>query len=148
MSYMNYLEKKLRYSNAFSSLNSLRNLIGFPGTTSMDETEKEIVLDAIEIAVDNSEASFKKALMYGFYNTGNSLKTSALELAKVIDAGLRRQVITTKEVYELGQILRKEKKSTDINIDDLTSKIDHLMVLLNKAKKDEVSTSNSFLIKS
>lgn len=143
---MNHLEKKMRYSNAFSSLNSLRNKLEFDGSTVLDSGEKDIILDAIEIAIDRTEESFKKALIYGFHNTGDTVRASALELAKVINAGILKNYIQENDMINLRKILNNDTLSE--SRETLLNKIDNLMILLNKAKKEEVPSSNMLLIKS
>lgn len=144
---MSRLEKKLRYSNAFSSLNSLRNLMAFDGPGTMAGKEKEIVLDAIEIATEPTEESFTKALMYGFHNTGDSIRSSALELAKVIVEGLANKYITEKDLEGLKDSLTKASDKLFNSNPALVVKIDHLMTLLNKAKRDELPITNKLLVK-
>jgi hypothetical protein len=143
---MNHLEKKMRYSNAFSSLNSLRNVIEFDGPSVMDSIDKNIILDAIEIAIDTTEESFTKALMFGFYNTGDTIKASALELAKVISDGLGRNVIEKEEIDNIRNILRSDISLFDNRL-ELIKKVDNLMILLNKAKREDVPIANTLLIK-
>lgn len=125
----------MRYSNAFSSLNSLRNIIEYDGAEVMEKVEKDIILDAVEIAIDKTEESFTKALMYGFYNTGDTIKSSAVELAKVISDGVTRGVISEDELKELRTFLMTNNPLNDKRL-TLISKIDKLMILLNKAKKE------------
>lgn len=147
MSYMNHLEKKLRYSNAFSSLNALRNRINFDFSSGIEPVERGILLDAMEIATAKSEDSFRKALMYGFFNTGDSVKTSALELAKVINSGLELAVLTREDIISMQKMLEPEAP-IDISLKMLIPKIDSLMVLLNKAQREDEPGSSLSLIKS
>jgi hypothetical protein len=149
MSYMNHLEKKMRYSNAFSSLNSLRNSFEFGNALAIDIEDKTLILDAIEIAIDATEESYKKALMFGFYNTGDTLKASALELAYVLNEGVEKNVITQTELNTLRNSLIQNSFEQELfeNPNNLTKKIDNLMILLSKAKKENVSETNMLLIK-
>lgn len=147
MSYMNHLEKKMRYSNAFSSLNSLRNKLEFDGSSIMDSDEKEIILDAIEIATEPTEQSFKKALLYGFYNTGDSIKSSALELAKVIFESLKGNYLNQNDIEEFKKVLRSADITLSDNRPNLISKIDSLMMLLNKARQEDVPPTSKLLIR-
>jgi len=142
---MNHIEKKVRYSNAFSSLNSLRNKIAFKDSSIMNIEDENLILEAIEIATESTEGSFKKALLYSFYNTGDTIKASALELAKVLDEGMSRGLLDDSDIKGLKDALSPIPFSNDRK--NLVSKIDSLMILLNKAKKEEVLTSNSLRIK-
>jgi hypothetical protein len=144
---MNHLEKKMRYSNAFSSLNSLRNTLNDKASI-MEQKEKEVILDAIEISIDKTESSFVKALTYGFYNTGETLKSSALELAKVFVEAINRKVINETEVASLRKIIQPDIMMPEGNEKELIFKIDSLMILLNKAKREDVPASSTLLIKS
>ena len=126
---MNHLEKKMRYSNAFSALNSLRNKIANVDYENLDLNSKEVILDAIEISTDRTEKGFEKALLYGFYNSGDTIKSSALELAKVISEGLQKKMIDEAELYLLRDVINQAQLATDS--ENLLPKIDCLMVLLN-----------------
>jgi secreted protein with Ig-like and vWFA domain len=106
---------------------------------------KEVILDAIEISTDRTEKGFEKALLYGFYNSGDTIKSSALELAKVISEGLQKKMIDEAELYLLRDVINQAQLATDS--ENLLPKIDCLMVLLNKAKKEEVSVTNTLFIK-
>jgi uncharacterized protein YjcR len=146
MSYMNLLEKKMRYLNAFSSLNALRNTLLQGNGQVIDTTDREIIKDAIEIAIDKTEESLSKALLYGFYNADNTIRASALDLAKVINEAIIRGAITKEDMQHVRHILSNEIVMTE-DSSSLVNKIDRIMTLLNKAKRANTSVASTLLIK-
>lgn len=144
---MNHLEKKMRYSNAFESLNSIRNILEFNEQDSMGQDERNIILDAIEIATEPTERSFELALLYGFYNTGDTIKSSALELAKAINDAVTKKAISSDQLNRIKTIAQRKEIALFEDNKSLIQAIDYVMVLLNKAKKEDVAESNLLLIK-
>jgi hypothetical protein len=146
MSYMNLLEKKMRYLNAFSSLNAVRNMLLQKSNHKIDSTDREIIKDAIEIAIDKTEESLSKALLYGFYNTDNTIRASALDLAKVINEAISREAVTKTDMQHIRQLMTGDADFSGDN-SALISKIDRLMTLLNKAKRANTTVASNLLIK-
>lgn len=137
----------MRYLNAFSSLNALRNTLLFDKTPSVPEIDRDIILDAFEIVVDKTQDSLSKALIYGFYNTDDTVRASALELARVVSEGLKQKAIEENDITNLRQVLAGGITITVENSKELVNKIDRLMILLNKAKRDNTTIASTLQIK-
>lgn len=132
----------MRYSNAFSSLNSLKNSLTSTSAKSLCSVDNNIILDAIEIAIDNSERSFEKALMYAFYNTGNTIESSALELSEAFAEAINNNILTNQELTSVRILLNSSQLSFENVSPELVKKIDSIMRILTINKMESTSDNS------
>jgi hypothetical protein len=86
---MSVIEHSIRYSAAFSAINSLRNLVEYNNAKRFGKVQDEIISDAFLFLTSDDKAVNEKRILYTFHNTSRPAQASALQLSQAINQIIR-----------------------------------------------------------
>lgn len=145
MSYMSLLEKKLRYSTAYSLLNNIRHKIEKRPDSVVTERDISILNEAIELIIGEVQQRITKTVIYSLQNMEDIFSSSALELSEAMEVASTK-LNPKPEVTDYYSLLRKviineiltEREQTQI------LKFINLSMQIIEEKKNNESSLNEF----